>query len=72
MGEKEKAKQLFDKFWDYNRDNELESVVNTPHWHCVNLAIICVEEIILACEYNDVETHNTDWWKRVIIELEKI
>lgn len=33
--------------------------------------LICVEEIISACEYNFVESYNTDWWNKVIEEIQK-
>lgn len=35
-------------------------------------ALICVEEIISASEYNNVETWNKDWWENVKSELEKL
>lgn len=35
-------------------------------------ALLCVDEIISACEFNNVETYNTDWWNKVKAELEKL
>lgn len=71
-GTKEEAYRLYLKFFNYNRDNELESCVNDPGWHAVNQAVMCVEEIITACDYNQVESWNRDWWNKVIEELKKI
>ena len=31
---------------------------------------ICVDEIIDACEFNNVESHNTRWWQDVKKEIE--
>jgi len=35
-------------------------------------AIIAVDEVIAACEYNDVEVYNTDWWNEVKSEIIKL
>lgn len=35
-------------------------------------AIISVDEIIEACEYNKVESYNTDWWLKVKEEILKL
>lgn len=35
-------------------------------------SIICIEETIKACEYNKVETYNTDWWNIVKEKIQKI
>lgn len=35
-------------------------------------AIVAVKEIISACEYNNVESHNTEWWNKVESELQKL
>lgn len=35
-------------------------------------SIIAVNEIIKACEYNNVESWNTDWWEEVKEELKKM
>jgi len=35
-------------------------------------AIVSVKEIISACEYNNVESYNTDWWNKVESELQKL
>ena len=31
-----------------------------------------IKQIINACEYNNVESHNTDWWNKVTEELNKL
>ena len=33
-------------------------------------AINCVDEIIKACEYNQVESYNSEWWEGVKLEIE--
>ena len=35
----------------------------------VECALICVDEIISDCEYNNVESYNTDWWNKVKDEI---
>ena len=35
-------------------------------------ASITVAETISACEYNGVESHNTDWWKKVDDAIKKL
>lgn len=37
--------------------------------HC---ALICVDEIISACEFNFVESYNTVWWNKVKEEIKKM
>lgn len=32
-------------------------------------SIEAVNQIISACEYNNVESYNTEWWDEVITEL---
>jgi hypothetical protein len=32
-------------------------------------AILCCQKIIAACEFNYVESYNTDWWNKVIEEI---
>lgn len=68
--EQQKAQELVNKFLKYIVDNELDSVINDKRWHAANLAKECIEEIIAACEYNAVESYNTEWWKRVIKEID--
>lgn len=62
MTPKEKAKELYDKFDVY----PLKIV-----WK-KDCALICVDEIISACEHNYVESLNTDWWNKVKEEIELI
>jgi hypothetical protein len=61
-----KAKELFDKFKEYayvewhGGGDEM-----TNDMAAKECAIIAVDEIISACEYNHVESWNTDWWNGV-------
>jgi hypothetical protein len=64
MKANEKAKELFKKIalsLDYESDVAIKE-----------LCTICIDEIISACEYNNVESWNTDWWNKVKQEIEKI
>lgn len=38
----------------------------------VAFSIYMVDGIINACEYNQVESYNTDWWTKVKIEIRKL
>jgi hypothetical protein len=38
----------------------------------VFIALFICDEIISACEFNMVESHNTDWWNRVKEYLNKM
>jgi hypothetical protein len=57
MNPLDKAKELVEKFWALDMKF---------------LALVTVDEIISACEYNNVEGWNTDWWNKVKLEIEKI
>jgi hypothetical protein len=35
-------------------------------------AYVVVDEVISACEYNHVESWNTNWWNQVKEELKKL
>lgn len=65
MTTKEKAVELVEYFEDY--------VHNSPHGHHAQntkaCATKCVNEIITACEYNNVESWNSDWWIEVKLEI---
>lgn len=70
MTPKEKAFELYIKFREYVshpiEDNEYADYMAKQ---CV---LICVNEITSACEYNHVESWNTDWWNKVKQELAHI
>jgi len=76
MSPKEKAIDLIHKFGDL--DVLIESESGTIHSDLQYLdvakacALIAVDEIISACEYNHVETFNTDWWNEVKKEIEEL
>jgi hypothetical protein len=61
MTPEEKAKDLFEKFED--------EIFILDDVSPKTMALICVDEIISACEYNNVESYNTDWWKKVKQEI---
>lgn len=68
MTPKEKAKELIKKFipatlTDFSDDNFEQTK---------ECAVICIDEIISACEYNFVESYNTHWWNKVKQEIEKL
>ena len=67
MEETEKAKEIFGRF--YYGDDKIKFSQREVAKHC---AVIVVEEIIKACEYNHVESWNTDWWNRVRDEIKKL
>lgn len=60
MTPKEKAEELISK--SYN--------VCEKYTTCIQVAILIVDEIISACEYNNVESYNSDWWKKVKHEID--
>ena len=64
MKPKEKANKLVDKI------NIANKFINYDRGKTI--ALICVDEIINACEYNRVESYNTDWWEKVKIEINKL
>ncbi len=64
MNEQEqKAKELYEMFYfapdqdGYHSQNKYRAKVQ---------ASLCCNEIIKACEYNNVESYNSDWWKGVM------
>lgn len=65
MTPKGKALQLFDKY-----DNILHKEYN--NLEAIKCALISVDEIIKACEYNLVESNNTDWWNKVKAEIKNL
>lgn len=61
MTPKEKAKDLVSKFENVSIDVDFEDAKDS--------ALICVDEIISACECNNVESWNADWWNKVKQEI---
>ena len=61
---KDKAKELLNKFRDENL-MFIKEILDSAKED----ATICVNEIIKACEYNNVESWNTDWWNKVKKEI---
>ena len=35
-------------------------------------ALVTINEIISACEYNRVDQYNTAWWNKVRLEIESL
>lgn len=70
MTPKEKANELSVKMLNAISSNPTtEQLFREEPIKC---ALICVDEIISACEYNHVESWNTDWWSKVKQELENL
>jgi hypothetical protein len=70
MTPKEKAKELLTKiakeaFCIHNAQLRYNASVKI-------CALIAVDEVIDACEYNEVESYNTDWWNKVKQEIEQL
>lgn len=62
MSPKDKAEELVEKF----------TLACKLYTKGKLLASICVDEIISACEYNNVESYNSDWWNKVKKEIQKL
>jgi hypothetical protein len=71
MDPEKKARELVDKFWGLNPIYEV-GTGNPDYEMAKRSALVTVDEIISACEYNNVEGWNTDWWNKVKLEIEKI
>jgi uncharacterized membrane protein YoaT (DUF817 family) len=69
MSPKEKAIELVGKYHKYA--NELDTYWNITE-DAKEYARIAVSEIISACEYNNVESYNTDWWNKVKVEIDEL
>ncbi len=67
MTPKEKAKELYELFFE--DIDPIDKKAGGEDSIAQSTAIICVNEIIKACEYNHVESNNTDWWNKVKSEL---
>jgi hypothetical protein len=66
MTPKEKAKELVGKYSFVYIQNY------TSMFEVKQCALIAIDEIISACEYNHVEIYNTIWWNEVKQEIEKL
>ena len=63
---REKAEELFNKYYD---------ILFTSDFRDQEAKICAIEACktaISACDYNNVESHNTDWYMGVIEEIKKI
>lgn len=64
MTSKEKAIELVAKMKMYQYPSDVEIVMAKASAH------IAVDEIISACEYNNVEVWNQHWWNDVKKEID--
>lgn len=61
--QKQKANELYEMFYfapdqdGFHSQNKYRAKIQ---------ASLCCNEIIKACEYNQVESYNSDWWKGVM------
>ena len=65
MTPKEKAEELFNRMCLAMATEKTEYAYYTNVIHAKQCALIAVDEIISACEYNHVEIYNTIWWNEV-------
>lgn len=66
----DKAKEFYDKF-HYQICNDNGMSENESNIFCAKqCAKMAIDEIIDACEYNDVESWNTDWWNKVKAQID--
>ena len=63
MTKKEKAQEIFDKYYDILFTSDFRDI------EAKKCSVEAVNQIISACEYNNVESYNTEWWNEVITEL---
>lgn len=68
--ELEKALEFHEKFQQYKWDDKDGFLPD--HKETKKICINIINEIIDACEYNNVESWNTDWWNRVKSEINKV
>jgi hypothetical protein len=66
---KEKALELWSKYYKVPRELYNDRFQREI---CKYYCFFCIDEIIKACEYNDVEVWNTNWWNDVRKEVEKL
>lgn len=66
---KEKAKELYNKFYSEFLQFDKDCNLSGRKKYAIKSSLLCVDEIIDACEYNHVETFNTDWWNKVKDEI---
>ena len=64
MSEQEqKAEEIYEMFYFATDEDGFHS---QNKYRAKSQAILCCNEIIKACEYNNVESYNSDWWKSVM------
>jgi len=69
MTTKEKAIELYELFYYITPQTVSTAKQDKLAKDC---AVKCVDEIISACEYNNVESYNSDWWKKVKYEIKEL
>lgn len=74
MTPKEKAIELYSKGKELARGADQYGDVQDHVFEEAGkeIAAFVIDEIILACEYNHVESYNTDWWEKVKNEIESL
>lgn len=68
MTPKEKAIELYEKMFYIIHVNENQNYGDSAD----KAALVVVDEIISACEYNNVESYNSDWWEGVKNEIKNL
>ena len=69
----DKAEYLVRKFIEPTQDwDEIEGKWVDVIEKAAQCAIIAIQEIIDACEYNMVERWNADWWNKVKAQIESM
>lgn len=74
--QKEKAKELVELYKDYVHGYVGSSMLTNYEYpeqilkQAKKCALICVDQILEACEYNNVEHWNEDWWNKVKEDIE--
>ena len=69
MTPKEKANELYEKF---NQSFSCMVEHGDTFTATKEMCYICIKEIISSCEYNNVESYNSDWWMKVKTEIDKL
>lgn len=74
MTAKEKALELYGKGKQLAQESDQYGDVQDHVFEQAgrDIALFVVDEIIAACEYNHVESYNTDWWDKVKKEIESL
>lgn len=75
MKPKEKANEIvnqhFNLIWVGSGDISMTGIEIKMN-RAKQCALFTVDEVINACEYNNVEIYNTDWCNKVKQEIEKL